>query len=305
MLVVFQQVFGLVIFSVIGYLISKCKIVNHEHSAILSKLLVWVFLPCNIFKTFAKNCTVAYISEHYMLVVISVAIILVMAFVMHFAAKLMTRNRYQQGVYEYSLVIPNNGYMGYPISRELFGEIGETNAMIFSLPMSTYIYTYGYCILSKRGFSPKKMLNPVIITMLLGIVTGLFSIPIPDFAYKIMESSGACMGPCSMLLAGIVISEFKIKPLLTNFSTYATAALRLLAIPLLIGGILKLVQAPEAVFNTAVLLFSMPCGLNSIVFPKSIGEDCRNGAGIALITSVLSCLTIPLVLFIFGIKPVA
>ena len=302
MLTVFGQVFGLIIFSLVGYLLSKCKIVNPSHSVILSKLLVWVFLPCNIFGTFAKNCTPKYISENYMLLISSVVTVVILAVVMHFVSKLMTKNKYQRRVYEYSLVVPNNGYMGYPISEAIWGEAGKTNAIFFSLPLSAYIYTYGFCILTKRGLSFKKLLNPVIITMALGMLAGLIEIPIPDYAFGILDTASRCMGPTSMLLAGIVISEFKLKSLLTNVSTYITAVLRLLVIPLAVGGILKLVNAPQVVLSTAVLLFSMPCGLNSIVFPKAIGEDCRAGAGIALITTILSCATIPLVLFIFGIN---
>jgi predicted permease len=184
--------------------------------------------------------------------------------------------------------------MGYPISEALLGETGLTNAMVFSLPLSAYIYSYGFCILSKKSFKPKTLANPVIITMALGMIFGLAAIPVPDFIYGIMDSASGCLGPCSMLLAGMVISEFHIPSLMKNKSIYITAALRLLVIPITTGYILKLLSAPQSAITTTVMLLSMPCGLNSIVFPKNIGEDCRGGAGIAMITSILSCLTIPL-----------
>ena len=137
--------------------------------------------------------------------------------------------------------------------------------------------------------------------MLLGIVTGLCALPIPDFIYSIMNDLSACMAPVSMLLAGIVISEFSFKSLLSDPAPYITSVLRLILIPLSVGGILLLVGAPKEVLTVAVLLFSMPCGLNTIVFPKSIDEDCRPGAGIALISSLFSCITVPIILSIFGI----
>jgi predicted permease len=301
MFTVFIQVAKLLIYSAVGYLLCRFRILNNEHSGILSKLLVWVFLPCNIFKTFAKNCTVSYISENYFLVITSAVIVSVLGITMHFVSKLMSKDPYKRRVYEYSLVISNNGYMGYPMAEALLGAQGLTNAMIFSLPISLYIYTYGYCALSKKSFSLKKLINPVIITMLLGIVTGLCALPIPDFIYSIMNDLSACMAPVSMLLAGIVISEFSFKNLLSDPAPYITSVLRLILIPLSIGGILLLVGAPKEVLTVAVLLFSMPCGLNTIVFPKSIDEDCRPGAGIALISSLFSCITVPIILSIFGI----
>ena len=73
MLTVFIQVLKLLFFALVGFLLAKVKVLDPAHGGILSKLLVWVFLPCNIFKTFAKNCTVAYISENFLLIGISFA----------------------------------------------------------------------------------------------------------------------------------------------------------------------------------------------------------------------------------------
>ena len=30
---------------------------------------------------------------------------------------------------------------------------------------------------------------------------------------------------------------------------------------------------------TALMMHAMPCGMNTIVFPKLVGQDCRTGAG--------------------------
>ena len=44
----------------------------------------------------------------------------------------------------------------------------------------------------------------------------------------------------------------------------------------------------------AVLMYAMPCGLNTIVFPKLVGEDCSTGATLALMSNLLAVITIPL-----------
>ena len=59
-----------------------------------------------------------------------------------------------------------------------------------------------------------------------------------------------------------------------------------------------LVGAKDAVMP-ALLIYAMPCGLNTIVFPKLIGEDCHIGAGLACISSVLACVTIPICIELF------
>ena len=301
MITVFLQVLKLLTFAAIGFLLCRIGILDKGHSGILSKLLVWVFLPCNIYKTFAKNCTVQYITDHYTLVIVSACATACLAVIMYFVSRCLTKNAYRRRVLEYSLVVPNSGYMGYPMAQAIMGDVGLTNAMIFSLPLSLYIYTYGFCILTKRNMSIKKLLNPVIISMALGITAGLCSVPTPDFAYSILDSFSSCMAPVSMILAGIVISEFKIKSLLVDVSTHITALIKLVAVPLATGGILTLLSVPKEIIATAVLIFSMPCGLNTIVFAKAIDEDCLPGASIALISSTLSCITVPLILAVFGI----
>lgn len=43
-----------------------------------------------------------------------------------------------------------------------------------------------------------------------------------------------------------------------------------------------------------IMITCMPCGLNTIVFPKMIGEDCKTGARLALISHFFSVVTLPL-----------
>ena len=50
---------------------------------------------------------------------------------------------------------------------------------------------------------------------------------------------------------------------------------------------------PESVYPAAVLMACMPCGLNTVVFPRMIGQDCRLGAKLILLSCILSCITIP------------
>jgi len=50
-----------------------------------------------------------------------------------------------------------------------------------------------------------------------------------------------------------------------------------------------------------VVLLAMPCGLNTIVFPKIVGEKCDIGAGLAFVSNIAACITIPLVFALFEI----
>jgi len=300
MSVVFEQVLTLFIFSAVGYILARCKIVNAAHTGILSKLLVYVVLPCNIFRTFAGNCTVAYLTENYRLVLTSAGVLAVLMIVMPFLARLFSKENYPRRVYEYSLVIPNYGYMGYALAESLLGMQGLISIMMYAIPTAIYTYTVGFCSLTKRPLQLRKLINPVIIALVLGIIAGLTSLPIPAVINSVLSKSSACMAPLSMLMAGIVISQFPLREILREPRTYILTALRLLVIPTVIGGTLMLLGL-RAEAQTSILLFAMPCGLNTIVFPQIVNEDCRIGAGLAFVSNILACATIPLVFALFGV----
>lgn len=299
MITVLKQVSVLFSFAALGYLLAKCKKVNNGHTPILSALLVNIFLPFNIFKTFSASFTRQYISTHYDIMIASAVVITVLAVIMTFASRLFDKRKYERGIYEYSLIIPNYGYMGYPMSEVVLGQTGLLNAMMFGFPVSFYTYTVGYCKLSKREISFKKLFNPVMVSMIAGALVGLSEIKIPEIATKVLTDASSCMAPVSMLLMGIVVSEFNFKELLSMKKVYIITLLRLIIIPIVIGFILK--PFSQTAMQTAVILFAMPCGLNTIIFPRLVGEDCRIGAGLALVSNVLACFTIPLVLALFNI----
>lgn len=301
MLAVFEQVFILFLFAAVGYFLCKIRLVKTEHSQILSALLVYVFLPCNVFKSFASGFTTEYIKENYLLLLISLGATVVIAISAFFSSRLFSKNDYERRVYEYSLTAPNFGYMGYALAESLFGVLGLRNFIVYTFPLSVYVNSYGFCRLTKRPLSLKKLINPPTVAMLLGALWGICNIPMPEFGWSILQKSSGCMAPCSMLLMGIVVSQFSIKDLLKDKKVYIMACLRLLAIPLAIGGILS-AFCSKTIVQTAVLTCVMPCGMNTIVFPKLVDENCRIGAGLALVSTVLACGTIPLMLWLFGIS---
>ncbi len=300
MTVIFEQVFILLVFGAVGYGLAKADIIKADHSKMLSGLLVYVFSSCNTFRTFATNFNVEYLKSNYLLILVSIIILVVLSLIAHFASKLFSEKKYTRYVYEYSMIIPNFGYMGYALAESLLGAMGLLSVMVFSIPMSIYIYLIAFCILAKRPFSPKGLLNVMTITMILGMIAGLFEIKMPALVNSILDTSRACMAPTSMILAGVVISKFRIKEILSNVRVYIITVLRLIVIPVFVGLALSMFF-PLSIVQPAVIFLAMPCGLNTVVFPDLVGEDCRVGAGLALVSSLLSCITIPIVLSLFGI----
>ena len=69
-------------------------------------------------------------------------------------SKWFCKEGFERSIYHYSLAIPNFGYMGYALAESLFGSEGLLNVMMFGLPMSLYVYSAAFCMLTKQKFSP-------------------------------------------------------------------------------------------------------------------------------------------------------
>ena len=204
----------------------------------------------------------------------------------------MTKNKYERKVYSYSTVVSNYAYLGYALIESVFGEQVLAEFMLFAIPFIIYTYTVGYAMLTGGKNPIKRLLNPITVAIVAGLIFGLCQWKLPDILTTAVSSASACVGPLSMLLTGITLSTFAFRDLLLNKTAYIFCALRLAVIPaaayFLCRGLHLDWLAPMVLIITC-----MPCGLNTIVFPKLIGEDCKTGARLALITHALSLITLP------------
>ena len=299
MLVIFNQVAVLALFTLIGCVLTKKKIVKSEQSSLLSALAVYVFLPCTAFSTFYTNFTVEYLSQKYPLVLVSTVLLTVLVIAGKIMAKKLQPTGYDRAVYEYSLIISNGSYMGCPLILSLYGSQALLDTMVYMIPLFVYTYTMAYDLLTEqtgKGFNLKRLLTPVMVAMTLGCVVGLTGIRLPAVITQVTSTASACMGPVAMILLGIALSEFHFKDLLGHKQVYIVTAMRLVIIPVAIFAVLKLLKLDFAILP-AIVINAMPCGLNVIIFPKMIGHDCTRGAALVLISTVFSLITIPLCLY--------
>ena len=292
MKIILEQLFILYLFLFLGWFFGKQKPKNAEQTGILSYLLVNLFLPCKVFRSIATNFTPTYLKTNWKLPLIGLALLLLLVLISLPLSKLLTKHPYEKRVYQYSIPICNYAYMGYVLIEESFGSETLTGQILFCIPMIIYTYSVGFVLLTGNGFSWKKMINPMTCSILLGAIVGLSGIKLPATVSGILSSASGCVGPLSMLLVGLSLSAFSLKKLLTRKSLYVFTLFRLVLIPAAVFGLCKLLGLDE-VLLFAIIVTCMPCGLNTIVFPKLVGEDCSLGAGLVLVTHAFSCITLP------------
>ena len=135
---------------------------------------------------------------------------------------------------------------------------------------------------------------PLIISVFIGCTLGLSGIKIPSMVDSVLSGLAGCMSPASMLLAGFVLGSFPLKKLLTSAKAYGFAAIRLVGIPVLLGVVLLLLGARGIYLLIPFALFSMPLGLNLVVYPESVGRDASENARLCFASYIMAVLVLPI-----------
>ena len=147
----------------------------------------------------------------------------------------------------------------------------------------------------------KGLIQPPLIALIAGMAIGLLNLRpyIPEFIITALDNAGKCQGPVAMVLAGVVIGGYNFKKLLKNVKVYIATLLRLIVIPACIMLVLKAFGTSDEIMTLALVAFAAPLGLNTIVYPAAFGGETETGASMAMISSTLSVITIPLMYLVF------
>ena len=303
-----NQMLVLFLFMALGFFLNKKKILPENAAGVLAKLETNVLVPCLVFNTFNTHCTVKNFQDKWTYMLYGAAIMALSLVIGVFLSKVFTKEPYKRKIYNYSFAVANFSFMGNAVVLGIFGSEVLFDYMMLTLPLNLYVYSYGVASLepTKDGahFSPKTLVNPIFVSMLLGIVCGLtgffqfannaFSFPILGFLTSAISSAGACMSPLAMILTGFVIGGYSVRSLASDKKIYLVSLLRLIVIPAAFVLVLMLLGTDRAIIRVALCATAMPLGLNTVVIPAAHGGDTVPGASMALISHVMSIVTIPI-----------
>ena len=305
---------------VIGFVLSKLKILPESAGSVMAKLEIWVFCPALSFYTMAYYFTTDNIGEHAINVVIAflVICIIVLPFAYLFAKIFVRKNVYERNVYRYAMAFSNMGYLGDPVVQSILGDNGLAYYKMYTLPMTLLIYTWGINTLVPNDKKHKKnmfvgLVNAPTISMLIGMVVGItgiggFVLGAEDnatFFGSTLSVLKNCMGPVAMLIAGFTVAKFPIKPMLTNKKVYLATGVRMIILPVItVAFVYLLTLLAKVAFGLVVhnmvihlAYFCSGCalGLNTVVFPEAYGGEASTGASMAMISHTLCVVIIPII----------
>lgn len=291
----------LMLFCALGFVLMHWGKLPKDTPSVLSRLLALVFCPSLSFSTLYRNLDLESLRANSSIVFVSIAILVVLCPVSRLLARKISHgDENLRRLLCYNLYISNYGYVGYPLIRSVFGEETLCHFLLFCIPISVMCYTYGRMILQgEKKITLRFLVSPLTLALIFGILFGICGIKLPAVVENVFVASGNCLGPVSMMLAGMVLSRCRARDCLLRPVNYLLSALRLLILPLCVEFALYLLGIRGEILLFAGCAQCMPFGTNPIIFRESIGQSSDSAVSTSFPSYIFSLVTVPLLFALF------
>lgn len=316
-----QQVAVLLFFIFLGYFFKRKEIINDSGKKVLAKLLTCLFAPCYSVISLSSVINIQNIVEYLAVFLAGIGVAVFFVLLSHPLARIFYKDKAHRNILKYAFSFGNIGYFGYPVVAAIFGVEMRAMMMLFCVPMSILIYTFGYYVLTtdvsesaenkqrtiveKLSFLWSPMLLGAILGVVVGLVTSGFGFSLPTIITDVLTVAGNCQSAPAMLLTGAVLAGVPFGKLFTDLKPYLIGVVRLLILPVIIGVIFVIIhicgvsgQTFALIFRLSVIVAAMPVGMNTVVFPESAGQDSTEGAKSCFISYVMALACMPVVFMI-------
>lgn len=311
---VFTAVFSLLIMAIPGIILARLKILPDSTENGFSTFVLYIGQSFLVFMAFQKPVE---FNDQLLLNMFFVALLaFVMHFLMFFIYKLCIRGKKEAGkkkIVRYAGIFSNCGFMGLPFLEILFPsspEIMIYGAMVITV-FNVLNWTLGVYMITGSGkdISVKKVvLNPVIISVMLGIVSFfIFNGPIISvftegtkaftFASGIEKTFTYLSGtvtPLSMFVIGLKLGKMNFKSIFNDFFVYLASFNKLILMSLIAILLVAFLPLDIKVKYVVFFLLSMPSATSSVLFAVKFNGDSDFASKCVLLSTVMSIVSLPL-----------
>lgn len=280
----------------LGYCANRMGIMGGEMDQRVSKLLLKITMPAMILAAVITGDTLPGLAEVLSILKVGLVFYLLEMLFMLVVPRLMGGTPGQKGVWRYTLMFPNVGFIGYPVAVALFGQEALFYAVVLALPFNLMSFTLGPLLLvGAKRFQVQQMFSPCVLASLLALVLALTGLRPPVLVGEMLNFVGSITVPLSLLLVGSLLAGLPAGQVFASPKLWILSALRLLVMPVALWLILKGMDIGYMVIGVAISQMAMPAAVNGSMLCMEYGGDAESMARITFITTLASIVTIPLV----------
>ena len=299
MLQIFLGLTPFIFITVLGFIFGRIKIFDLSHAKVLNLFLFYIAVPALIINFVAQ-------SEIGQVDLKQIISYFLMQGSLGLITFLLTSNFFKRPVQEsiiWSLMVAlsNHVTLLLPITKIYFGtEIitQVTSIILMDGIILLSVITFFLELTTKKNirvsvFAKNLLFNPMIMSIVIGVLLFLFNIDISDTPIDYTLSAlAACVSPVGLFAIGITLSFYTSKVL--NKITVSISVLKLIISPivlLLIGLVLFDTGVPEKIPG-AFFVSVAPCGHTAIVLCSAYNVNPENIVKALFISTLFSVVTI-------------
>ena len=145
----------------------------------------------------------------------------------------------------------------------------------------------------------KVFVNPVTISLVIGLFLFITGIKLPGVINSTMAGVAALNTPAAMIVLGYYLSCVRIRDLLLNPSLYLASFVRLIIIPLLTLLVLYIIPAGHGQIGMITLIAAAtPVGTSTAIFAQKFGQDYERAVCMVCLSTLFSIITMPVVMYL-------
>jgi len=288
---------------IIGYAARKLGYMNDSLSKGISNLIICVAQP---FMIIGSIIGIPYSTDNIKaggLVLLIAAGVHIIAGVIAFTATCRMKDVDERRMTEFSMIFANNGFLGFPILQSVFGDIGVFYGSFYIIVYNIASWTYGMYILGKARSEIKMSFKKMILNFgttpcLIGIALFFLQVKFPAPILAATDYMGSLCTPLSMLIIGGLLANIPFKKLFVNLKVYYLCLIRLIAVPLVVIIVSRIIGLDYTFSIFAAILSSMPTAANAGMFAEKFSikpEFAAHGVGM---TTLFSAVTVPVMMLI-------
>ncbi len=201
--------------------------------------------------------------------------------------------------------LQNYGFVAIPIVTALFPDKGTLGVLFtFTLGVEIACWTAGVGMLTGFDRAPWRLaLNAPVITILGSLVlnfTGLH-VYVPQMAHNTFVMLGACAVPLAVLLIGASIADLIGQEAMQWKVAVLSPVLRLGVLPLAFVAAAYYLPVTTELKRILIVQAAMPSAVFNIMIARMYGGHAPTAVQVVIATTVVSCVTTPIVIA-WGLK---
>lgn len=287
----------------IGFASGKIGLMSSKTTGEISSLLMKVTFPALIISTMDQQFSAELFKNSIGIVVISVVVHGLFILAAYLWSKLFDLPHEKMSVLRFVIIFGNVTFVGFPLIDVIYGRTGLFFAASFNFLSLLILFSYGILLLATEnsGNIFKKMLNPGLMSVLIGYILFLTPLELPYIVGKTLQWIGDITIPLALVVVGNSLSGIPFKEMLNEKQLWYVSLVRLVVLPVMLLFALRILKINPFLTGISVILAGTPGPLLAGIFARTYGCDGNLGDRSIFLTHLLSILTIPLLILLLGI----